>query len=66
MEPANPVHMTSGSARWTTVNFSEALPGVQTPLSWGVWNYGMEIAIRRAYGELGVLSRAEVPAPACS
>jgi pyruvate,water dikinase len=63
MEPANPVHMTSGSARWTTVNFSEALPGVQTPLSWGVWNYGMEIAIRRAYGELGVLSRAEVPVP---
>jgi phosphohistidine swiveling domain-containing protein len=63
-EAPNPVHMTSSpSTRWTTVNFGEAIQGVQTPLSWGVWNYGMETACRRAFGAMGVLSAAEVAAP---
>ena len=63
-EPPNPVHMASGpSTRWTTVNFGEAINGVQTPLSWGVWNYGMETACRRAFGAMGVLSPAEVETP---
>jgi phosphohistidine swiveling domain-containing protein len=63
-EPVNPVHMHSGPAtRWTTVNFAEAIQGVQTPLSWTVWEYGMETACRRAFGELGVLAKREVPIP---
>src|ERR1700739_1156999 len=56
-EQANPVHMISGPrTRWTTVNFAEAIQGVQTPLSWGIWNYGMEHACRRAFHAMGVLS----------
>jgi phosphohistidine swiveling domain-containing protein len=63
-ESVNPVHMQSGpSTRWTTVNFAEAIQGVQTPLSWGVWEYGMETACRRAFGALGVLAQREVPIP---
>lgn len=59
-----PVHMLTGpSSRWTTVNFAEAIQGVQTPLSWSVWDYGMERACRRAFGALGVLAAREVPPP---
>src|SRR5229473_636406 len=64
-EPANPVHMSTGEQiRWTTVNFAEAIQGVQKPLSWGVWNHGMEIACRRAFRRLGVLTAREEPPPA--
>jgi phosphohistidine swiveling domain-containing protein len=64
IEPVNPVHMKSApTTRWTTVNFGEAIQGVQTPLSWGVWNYGIEISGRRAFGVLGVLSDSEVALP---
>lgn len=45
------------------MNFAEAIQGVQTPLSWSVWNYGMEQACRRAFGALGALGRDEVPPP---
>jgi phosphohistidine swiveling domain-containing protein len=63
-EAANPVHMVSGpSARWTTVNFGEAIQGVQTPLSWSVWDHGMERATRRGFGAMGLFTRDEVPVP---
>ena len=62
-EAPNPVHMATGpEISWTTANFAEAIQGVQTPLSWGVWNYGMEVACRRAFGAMGILARSEVPA----
>ena len=64
-EQPNPVHMISGpETRWTTVNFGEAIQGVQTPLSWAIWNYGMETACRRAFNAMGVLGDADTPAPA--
>lgn len=64
IEPANPVHMSTGPAtRWTTVNFAEAIQGVQKPLGWAMWNLSMEASIRLAFGALGVLARAEVPVP---
>jgi phosphohistidine swiveling domain-containing protein len=64
-EPANPVHMTSGpSTRWTTVNFAEAIQGVQKPLGWSIWDLSMETAVRRAFGAIGVLAQREVPPPA--
>src|SRR5690242_8708684 len=64
LEPANPVHMaTSPTTRWTTVNFAEAIQGVQKPLGWSMWNLSMEESIRLAFGALGVLSRSEVPVP---
>ena len=60
-EAANPVHMVSGpGARWTTVNFGEAIGGVQTPMSWSVWDYGMEKATRRAFGAMGLFTHDEV------
>jgi phosphohistidine swiveling domain-containing protein len=63
-EQANPVHMISGpQTRWTTVNFAEAIQGVQTPFSWGVWTYGMETACRRAFNAMGILSDADTPPP---
>ena len=66
-EPPNPVHMaTKPTTRWTTVNFGEAIQGVQTPLSWAFWNYGMEVACRRAFGAMGVLARSQVPTPPAS
>jgi phosphohistidine swiveling domain-containing protein len=66
-EAPNPVHMaTRPETRWCTVNFAEAIQGVQTPLSWGVWNYGMEVACRTAFGAMGVFARSEVPTPPAS
>ena len=63
-ETANPVHMaTAPETRWTTVNFGEAVQGVQTPFSWGFWDYALEIAGRRAFGDLGIFSREEVEVP---
>ncbi|ORW23630.1 hypothetical protein AWC19_11195 [Mycobacterium palustre] len=48
---------------WSRVNFSEAIQGVQTPLSWTFWQFAMETAVRRGFGALGVLTRSEVPPP---
>jgi phosphohistidine swiveling domain-containing protein len=63
-EPANPVHMSSGpETRWTTVNFAEAIQGVQKPLGWAMWNLSMETSVRIAFGAIGVLARSEVPPP---
>ena len=61
----SPVHNRSGAqTAWSRVNFSEAIQGVQTPLSWTFWQFAMETAVRRGFGALGVLTRAEVPPPA--
>jgi phosphohistidine swiveling domain-containing protein len=58
----SPVHNRSGAQTgWSRVNFSEAIQGVQTPLSWTFWQFAMETAVRRGFGALGVLTRAEVP-----
>jgi pyruvate,water dikinase len=53
----------SDRTRWSTVNFGEAIGGVQTPLSWAVWTYGMEVSARRAFASLGILSKQEEPLP---
>jgi pyruvate,water dikinase len=65
MSSTSPVNAHSGSGtKWSRVNFSEAIQGVQTPLGWTFWQFAMENAVRRGFGALGVLSRAEVPPPA--
>ena len=64
-EAPNPVHMSSAAdTRWTTVNFAEAIQGVQKPLGWGMWDLSMETSVRRSFGAIGALSRSEVPPPA--
>src|ERR1700704_1803483 len=63
-EPANPVHMDTGpETRWTTVNFAEAIQGVQKPLGWAMWSLSMETSVRMAFGGLGVLPSSEVQPP---
>jgi phosphohistidine swiveling domain-containing protein len=61
-EPANPVHIdTAPATRWTTVNFAEAIQGVQTPLGWTFWSHGMEEASARSFFEMGVFDSARIP-----
>ncbi|HWF55744.1 MAG TPA: PEP-utilizing enzyme [Solirubrobacteraceae bacterium] len=64
IEPANPVHMsTAPGTRWSTVNFAEAIQGVQKPLGWAMWSLSMETSVRMSFGAMGVLARSEVPVP---
>jgi pyruvate,water dikinase len=63
-ESPNPVHMaTSPDTRWTTVNFAEAIQGVQTPLGWGFWSLAMETSVRQAFANLGALANRDAPPP---
>src|SRR3974390_222218 len=62
--PPGPVHEISApSTGWSTVNVSEALPGVVTPLTWTFWHPAMERAARRAYRAVGILPRALTAVP---
>jgi pyruvate,water dikinase len=57
----DPTHTRSGPTTfWTTVNAAEALPGVVTPLTWTLYAPVVEISVRTAFAELGVLRRSEV------
>jgi phosphohistidine swiveling domain-containing protein len=55
----------SVSASWSRVNVSEAISGVQTPMSWSVWLMCSEEAFRRAYTRLLLLPQ-RVRRPASS
>jgi len=55
---SEPVHY------WATSNMGEAMPGVQTPLSWTVWADGVEKAPREAAYQVGALPRAQRHVPA--
>lgn len=48
---------------WSTVNAGEAVPGVQTPLSWTMWSDGAELGPRRAAFAVGALTRTESRLP---
>lgn len=61
----SPVHTRSApGTRWSTVNYAEAIQGVQPPLSWTYWAHTMELSLRRAFFLIGVFGRREVPPPA--
>ena len=45
---------------WTNRNTAEALPGVMYPLSWGFWREPLELAMRGAFSDMGVLRRRDV------
>lgn len=47
---------------WSTVNASEALPGVVTPLTWSLYGDATEGGMRGAFADMGVLRESEVPA----
>jgi pyruvate,water dikinase len=59
----DPLHSHSKpGVRWTTRNFSEAMPGVPTAMSWSIWSEGMWFAGIQVYRWIGVLSGAELAA----
>jgi len=61
--PSNPLHSDAGPDKtWTTVNTAEAMPGVQTPLSWTFWADPLELAMRGSFCDIGVLRNDEVVA----
>jgi phosphohistidine swiveling domain-containing protein len=59
--PDDPLHWKGpppGSA-WTTVNVTEALPDVPTPLTWSFFSQGIDGAFFGGFHALGALSKAE-------
>jgi pyruvate,water dikinase len=61
-EPPNPVHVgTHPDTRWTTVNFAEAIPGLQTPLGWSFWSQAMETTVCQTFFNMGTLRRRQLP-----
>src|SRR5580692_7457880 len=65
-ERPNVLHHVSGlpGAAWTRVNAAEALPGLLTPLGWTFWDARVELALRGAFADMGVLKEREVIVPA--
>jgi pyruvate,water dikinase len=67
-EAWDPLHSPSAPGlHWSTVNASEAVPGVQTPLSWTMWTDASEASTRRAAFAIGAMTKAEreVPRDVC-
>jgi phosphohistidine swiveling domain-containing protein len=64
-ERPNVLHHVSrlSGAAWTRVNAAEALPGLLTPLGWTFWDTRVELALRGAFAEMGVLKEREVIVP---
>lgn len=61
----DPLHMVAGPhTSWTTVNASEAMPGVVTPLTWTFYAPAVESAMRQVFQDLGALRRSEIEIPA--
>jgi pyruvate,water dikinase len=57
----NPLHDDAGTGiRWTIVNTAENFPDVATPLGWTFWEEPLELGLRGAFCDLGVLRPAEV------
>jgi hypothetical protein len=57
---ANPLHAESGPGiTWTTVNFGEANPGVQTPLGLTFWLEASESSLVEIGYAIGAYSRRE-------
>ncbi|HEY1974481.1 MAG TPA: PEP-utilizing enzyme [Pseudonocardia sp.] len=48
---------------WTTGNIGEAVPGVQTPLSWSLWGTTIEAGMRLSMRDMGAFSHAESQLP---
>lgn len=54
---SDPMNRVSGpDTFWTTVNSSEAIPGVATPLTWSFYDDATEFALRGTFGEIGTIA----------
>jgi pyruvate,water dikinase len=57
----DPLHDRSDAdVRWTGVNTAENFPDVATPLGWSFWEVPLELGLRGAFCDLGVLTPAQV------
>lgn len=64
-ELSDPLHdSTESHVYWTTANVGEAIPGVQTPLSWSVWGRTSERTTRETFRSVGAFADEELPFPA--
>ena len=65
VDPRDPVHNDSPPELfWTTTNAGEAMPGIQTPLSYTVWADAGRLGFEGALRAMGVLGDSEpLPAP---
>ena len=58
----DPLHRVSGSGTtWTRVNMAEAVPGVQTPLSWSFTDDSLDHSMRQGFRTLGVIPQRAAP-----
>ncbi len=58
----DPLHRVSRSGTtWTRVNMAEAVPGVQTPLSWSFTDDSLDHSMRQGFHTLGVIARRAAP-----
>jgi pyruvate,water dikinase len=63
-EPWDVLHSAARSDQhYCTGNIGEAIPGVQTPLSWSVWGSTIEQAARKTFHRVGAFTRAEAAVP---
>ena len=62
---ATPIHAgtCSPGTSWSTINASEALPGVVTPLTWSLFGDNVERAMKGAFVDMGVLAEDEAVVP---
>jgi phosphohistidine swiveling domain-containing protein len=62
IDPVN-TQACSDEVAWTTINASEALPGIVTPLTWSFYRDAVERSMRGGFCDLGVMGRDEVTVP---
>src|SRR4051794_20961638 len=63
MPPIDVLHQHVGpTTEWSRVNIAQVVPGIQTPLSWCMWDE-MERSFRSAYTRMGLLPRSEARVP---
>jgi pyruvate,water dikinase len=64
VELTDPLHIAPAHSdvAWTTVNISEAIPGIPTPLTWSWYQDAFEFAFTGAFVDLGVLPRTALGA----
>jgi phosphohistidine swiveling domain-containing protein len=58
---SDPVHEEGAPGHfWTRTNAGEASPGVLTPLAWTLWRDQLELAMRQAFCDIGLLDPGDV------
>lgn len=59
----SPVHRPGRTARWTTANVDENMPGTLTPLTWSMYFPATETTMRDCWVDLGVFRESDRPVP---